>query len=119
MYDLISRQQVLDGLDSFRPVKPESPESVMETVNRSAWDCALNCAESFVNSMPPATICGYNSAELWQTALLLREADITPEELHDIAGNMQATFDLIYDLLQKEHQKALAKALSHWMKPEA
>lgn len=51
--DTISRAFVLSGLDALRPVKPKGPESVMETVNRSAWDCALNCAEAVVRTAPP------------------------------------------------------------------
>lgn len=53
MNDSISRAFVLSGLDALRPVKPKGPESVMETVNRSAWDCALNCAEAVVRTAPP------------------------------------------------------------------
>ena len=53
MDDSISRAFVLSGLDALRPVKPKGPESVMETVNRSAWDCALNCAEAVVRTAPP------------------------------------------------------------------
>ncbi len=78
MDDLISREAAIDGIESFRPIKPTRGETSMEVVNRSAWECAINCAESFVRTMPPSAqpeqldrcpiyggVCGYPSDQCY------------------------------------------------------
>ena len=54
MSDLIDRQAAIEGILEFMPQKPNDDASIAEQVNYSAWCCALNCAEAFVRTMPPA-----------------------------------------------------------------
>ena len=54
MNDLISRKAVIDGIEQFRPIEPKRGETSMEAVNRSAWNCAINCLETFIRTMPPS-----------------------------------------------------------------
>ena len=51
--DTISRQAAIDAVEAYRPSKPKH-ETSMETVNRTAWECAVNCAEMVLQQLPSA-----------------------------------------------------------------
>jgi hypothetical protein len=74
--------------------------------------------EQVLEETPAASLLGYDVRELLCIAEAMRRHGFTPDELHAIAGNMQAAFDRIYDMMQKAHQEALNMVLSHY-KPEA
>lgn len=84
---------------------------------RKAWQTGglqLAFIEKALHDAKDATLLGYDVRELMPVALALRKHGFTPEELHDIADNMQAAFDLISGLLSRETQYVINEALSHW-----
>lgn len=84
---------------------------------RKAWQTGglqLAFIEKALHEAQDATLLGYDVRELMPVALLMRKHGFTVEELHDIAGNMQAAFDMICGLLSKETQETINKALSRW-----
>jgi len=106
MYDLISRQQMIDLLDRW-----SGGYEYIET--------KTDAAITEVQNLPQATCCGFAVSDLFKTAVLLRKAGIAPEELREMCGCIDAAFDFISGLLKMEQQEMVNKALSHWMKPEA
>lgn len=88
---------------------------------RKAWQTGglqLAYIEKALHEAQDATLLGYDVRELMPVALTMRKHGFTPEELHDIAGNMQAAFDMICGLLPKEQQELVNKELSHQLFPE-
>lgn len=89
----------------------------VEYNRRNAWmtgGLQLAWIEKALSEAKDASLLGYDVRELMTVALAMRKHGFTPEELHDIAGNMQAAFDLICGLLSKETQETINQALSHW-----
>lgn len=56
MTDLIDRQAALDGILQFMPAELKADATSAERINHSAWQCAINCAEMYVRTMPSADI---------------------------------------------------------------
>ena len=84
---------------------------------RKAWQTGglqLAWIEKALDDVPDASLLGFDVRDLMPVALAMRKHGFTPEELHDIAGNMQAAFDLISGLLSRQTQDVINEALSHW-----
>lgn len=84
---------------------------------RKAWQTGglqLAFIEKALHDAPDASLLGFDVRELMPVALALRKHGFTPEELHDIAGNMDAAFDLVRQMLEKEQQELLDIALAAW-----
>lgn len=81
-----------------------------------AWQGRLQLAfiEKALHDAPDASLLGFDVRELMLAALALRKHGFTPEELHDIAGNMDSAFDLVKQMLDKEQQELLDIALAAW-----
>lgn len=89
---------------------------VDEYNRRKAWQTGglqLAWIEKALDDVPDASLLGFDVRDLMPLALAMRKHGFTPEELHDIAGNMQAAFDLICGLLSRQTQDVINEALSH------
>lgn len=97
-------------------------ESALAALNaeynrQKAWQTGglqLAYIEKALHEAQDATLLGFDVRDLMPVALAMRKHGFTPEELHDIAGNMQAAFDLISGLLSRQTQDVINEALSHW-----
>ena len=87
---------------------------------QKAWQTGglqLAWIEKALHDASEASLYGFTIKDIFQVALLLRKAGITPEELREIGGNMDAIFDLLSGLLKQEQQEMINEALSHWLPP--
>lgn len=90
---------------------------VAEYNQRKAWQTGglqLAWIEKAVHDVPDAFVYGFRVEDVCKIALLLLKAGLTPEEVRELAGNIDAVFDIICGLLSKETQEVVNQALSHW-----
>ena len=50
--DLIDRAAALAEIDGFYPPKTKG-ETEAEEINRVGWECAINCIEAYLRTVPP------------------------------------------------------------------
>lgn len=89
-----------------------APAIIATTEN--AYTCQLEIAYHYEEPQPKPgpTVMGYDLDHLQLVAKLMRQHEVTPEDLHDLKDNFQRAFDILHTEQERIAQDVAARMLA-------